>query len=257
MFMITTIFLTSLVCLSTAIPPLIRESKPIVFDQQLQRLNNKALERHNYYRDRHGVGPIVLNSKLATLAHHVAEASAKAGKFVTDRPIYSGVTPGAMYASMKGYPASFDGGNLTDMWYWSKDENGTRNYGQVIWKDTKQAGFGFCKSADGQVFYVGLYYPPGNVAGFEDENILPLINKKVDSSRLIQTMRAISRSSMDDEDDEEEDDNTTSQSLLNKFFITLLNKLNEIKIEPELAAKGIEWIDKISNKLNSLKSNLI
>lgn len=242
--------------LSTASHPMISDDTPIVFDQQLLNFNSKALDRHNFYRAQHSVSPIALNAKLATLAQRVALASAKAGRLQTNRPIYSGVTLGAMYASTKGYPKNFGGDDLTDMWYNSKDTNGTRNYGQLIWKSTKQAGFGFCKSADGQVFFVGLYYPPGNIIGFEEENIFPLVKKQSKTGRLLTNSRLLSMKH-DSAADHEENDEVTPQSILNEFFLTILSKLNEIKIEPELASRGIEWIDKISKKLVSLKNNLI
>ena len=48
----------------------------------------------------------------------------------------------------------------------------TKNYTQVIWKSTKIVGFGISQSNRGIIYFVGLYFPPGNILNQFDKNIL-------------------------------------------------------------------------------------
>ncbi|VDK54434.1 unnamed protein product [Dibothriocephalus latus] len=50
----------------------------------------------------------------------------------------------------------------------------------MVWKDTKFAGFGVAKTADGHgVFVVGQYDPPGNVMGNWGSQVPCPLNRKV------------------------------------------------------------------------------
>lgn len=46
------------------------------------------------------------------------------------------------------------------------------HFSQVVWKDTKTAGFGRAKSDSGNFIIVGQYKPAGNVLGHFQENVL-------------------------------------------------------------------------------------
>ena len=37
------------------------------------------------------------------------------------------------------------------------------HFTQIIWKDTKEVGFGFAKSSNGVYYGVGNYFPAGNI----------------------------------------------------------------------------------------------
>ncbi len=63
---------------------------------------------------------------------------------------------------------------MTEKWYEevnnydfnsNKFISGTGNFTQVVWKDTKECGFGFAKSNDGAFYAVRKYYPTGNYQG--------------------------------------------------------------------------------------------
>jgi hypothetical protein len=234
-------------------------------DERLEYFNFKALMRHNYYRRMHGVRQLTLDTRLATLAQQVAESSAKAGHFITDRPTAGGVAPGALYGSVTGY-TNFNGQNLTDLWYLSKDADGKRNYGQVIWKNTKQAGFGVAKDENGQLFMVGLYFPPGNIVGQEKDNVLPTLDERRrifnskkpawNTNKFVNIQHARVGLQRDDQVEDTDNELIGEPKILDQFFSSLLDKLNEIKIEPEVALKGLEWINRISQQLDVLRRDI-
>jgi len=43
----------------------------------------------------------------------------------------------------------------------------------MIWKETKEVGFGFGKSENGEFYVVANYYPRGNNIGQFEANVLP------------------------------------------------------------------------------------
>ncbi|KAF6768863.1 hypothetical protein AHF37_12283, partial [Paragonimus kellicotti] len=54
------------------------------------------------------------------------------------------------------------------------------HFTQVIWKETRNAGFGVAKSSDEhKIFVVGHYKPAGNISGQFTENVLPVMRKNM------------------------------------------------------------------------------
>lgn len=49
--------------------------------------------------------------------------------------------------------------------------SGTGHFTQVVWKGSKEVGFGKAHGKDGRVVVVGNYHPPGNVMGHFEENV--------------------------------------------------------------------------------------
>lgn len=47
------------------------------------------------------------------------------------------------------------------------------HFTQMVWKSTKEAGFGMAKGRSGRVVIVANYHPAGNVIGQFGENVLP------------------------------------------------------------------------------------
>ena len=48
------------------------------------------------------------------------------------------------------------------------------HFTQVVWKSTREMGFGFAKSRNGSWYYCCNYYPAGNFAGERTDNVEPL-----------------------------------------------------------------------------------
>ena len=46
------------------------------------------------------------------------------------------------------------------------------NFTQLIWKNTKEVGFGFNHDNDGNLYVVANYYPCGNIKGQYKNNVL-------------------------------------------------------------------------------------
>lgn len=54
-----------------------------------------------------------------------------------------------------------------------KDVEAVRHFTQLIWKNTELIGLGMAKHESGKVYFVCVYYPPGNVAGEFAKNVSP------------------------------------------------------------------------------------
>ncbi len=55
------------------------------------------------------------------------------------------------------------------------------HFSQVVWKNTKQAGFGVAKTADGHSIYVvGQYKPAGNYVGQWGAQVPKPLNGKIE-----------------------------------------------------------------------------
>ena len=71
------------------------------------------------------------------------------------------------------------GAEVSKNWYGeSKNHNysgdwksNTGHFTQMIWKETKEVGFGKCKNKRGEIYVVGNYYPAGNIIGFFKYNV--------------------------------------------------------------------------------------
>jgi len=156
-----------------------------------------AVMAHNLYRRIHGVPPIKLNVKLSEVALNRAKELAKLGSLNVKQNAMDGKNLGETVGSVGGF-ASYNGISATQLWYSvvSKfDEEGEMSaegasFTQIIWKSTQEAGFGVAKGADGKFYFVGEYFPSGNIRGQYDENVSQLTDDLIDKCRT-------------DEDDEE------------------------------------------------------
>lgn len=54
--------------------------------------------------------------------------------------------------------------------------SGTGHFTQLVWKNSKQVGFGFAQSKDGSFYAVANYYPAGNYQGQFKEMVPPLLS---------------------------------------------------------------------------------
>lgn len=65
-----------------------------------------------------------------------------------------------------------------DVWY-SEGTNykgdyspSTGHFSQMVWDGTMEIGVGVARSTAGQVFVVAYYFPPGNIQGEHQKNVL-------------------------------------------------------------------------------------
>lgn len=141
------------------------------------RLNEECIDEHNRLRAIHGCEPLKLDKRLATAAQNYA----------TDLAMATILNPSSaedygenLAVRTSNTIAKLTGKQATLMWYseiehYDFDRENQLNCGhfsQVVWKNTKRAGFGCASSYDGhQIFLVGRYLPPGNYKDEWIENV--------------------------------------------------------------------------------------
>ena len=137
----------------------------------------EALDAHNKYRKIHHVEPLILNKEICKIAESYAKHLANLGHLEHSDNCYKEDTLGENLYCCFGHKAS--GEEVSKNWY---DENkkynyngdwksGTGHFTQMVWKGTKEVGFGKFKDKRGRIYVVGNYHPAGNVIGFFKYNV--------------------------------------------------------------------------------------
>uniref|UniRef100_A0A0K0F4V3 CAP domain-containing protein (inferred by orthology to a human protein) n=1 Tax=Strongyloides venezuelensis TaxID=75913 RepID=A0A0K0F4V3_STRVS len=136
-------------------------------------LRKLFLTQTNNYRVLHQVGKVVVNSTIQAGAQEWADYLAFTYKGLKHSS--SGFGENLAYAS------SSIANTAVKMWY---DEvkyynfsapgfsSATGHFTQLVWKNSKQVGFGITESK-GIVYVVCRYSPPGNYLGQFDKNVFP------------------------------------------------------------------------------------
>ena len=162
----------------------------IALSETVQELNSEfqtdALFAHNLYRKIHGVPPLVLNPKLSQLALRRATELANAGELNVKQNTFEGSQLGETVGSVGGF-SHYNGISATQLWYSvvSKfDEEGElssegASFTQIVWKKTRQVGFGIAKSKSGKFFFVGEYFPSGNIRHQYEDNVFQLTDEEI------------------------------------------------------------------------------
>ena len=162
----------------------------IALAETVQELNtefqNDALFAHNLYRKIHGVPPLSLNFRLSQLALRRATELATADELSVKQNVFDGEQVGENVGSVDGFP-SYNGISATQLWYSvvnKFDEEGETSsegasFTQMVWKSTKQVGFGIAKSKNGKFFFVAEYFPSGNVRHQYDTNVFQLTDEEI------------------------------------------------------------------------------
>ncbi|KAL5112424.1 Golgi-associated plant pathogenesis-related protein 1 [Taenia crassiceps] len=136
-----------------------------------EKLNEECIQAHNKLRALHGCAPLIYDAKLAKQAQKHAEYLIKQNKMEHSKNRDYGENI-ALKGGTPGF--SFTGYDTSHMWYSEikeydfKEGNQLKcgHFTQLVWSDTKHAGFGIAKSAKGdKVIIVGQYKPPGNYMG--------------------------------------------------------------------------------------------
>ena len=137
----------------------------------------EALNAHNKYRKIHHVEPLKLNIELCKIAENYAKKLSKIGHLEHSENCYEGELLGENLFFCYGSDPT--GTYVSKIWYgenskhnYSGDwKNGTGHFTQMIWKETKEVGFGKYKDKKGQFYVVANYHPAGNVMGFFKYNV--------------------------------------------------------------------------------------
>ena len=137
-----------------------------------------ALDAHNKYRAKHHVGKLILNQELCDIAQKYAQELARTGNFAHSNGFFHGDNMGENLFAC--YGMKITGKMMTDDWYDEINQydfnnpgyiSGTGHFTQVIWKGSKQVGFGYAQARDGYYYGVANYYPAGNYIGEFEDNV--------------------------------------------------------------------------------------
>ena len=136
-----------------------------------------ALDAHNKYRKIHHVQPLKLNKEICKIAENYAKKLSKIGHLEHSENCYEGDVLGENLFFC--YGANPTGSAVSKNWYgenlkynYSGDwKNGTGHFTQMIWKESKEVGFGKYKDKKGQIYVVANYHPAGNIVGFFKYNV--------------------------------------------------------------------------------------
>ena len=145
---------------------------------QFSKFDLEALEAHNKYRVKHHSPKLILNKELCNIASEYAQKLLKnnSNSIVYSFGKYKGNDMGENIFMCQGTEAT--GEMATNDWYnevkihdFKQDyQKNTGHFTQIVWKDTKEVGFGIANR--GNTYYVvANYYPPGNFLGQYSKNV--------------------------------------------------------------------------------------
>ena len=151
---------------------------PDSLDINLENIANKnMLELHNKFRRIHHADNLINNNDLNIKAKKYAQMLLEQNSHIKENNLYNNKILGEnIYISSKEESEE----NIINLWYNEKSnynyelnnfQRGTNHFTQIVWKSTKQVGFGSFKSSN-KFCYVALYYPAGNIFGKFGENVL-------------------------------------------------------------------------------------
>ena len=142
----------------------------------LNKYRESALQKHNMLRKKHGAEDLKLNEELNQIAQNYAEKILNyEGQKVFPINLYKDSLLGEnILLSKKEDPEK-----ICMKWYneckkydfgSNKYQKGTVHFTQLVWKATKEIGFGFYYNND-NFCSVALYYPCGNTLGEFSKNV--------------------------------------------------------------------------------------
>jgi len=152
--------------------------------------NELEIKKHNELRKKHHVDDIILNKELMKIAQKHADKMAKTNNFShsnkKDRELknHKGEWVGEnIYYFWSSGQLCYTSGDSTQSWYdeikdynFEKGESSNGgvvgHFTQVVWKNTKEAGFGLAFGKN-ECYVVGNYYPGGNFNNEEKNNVFP------------------------------------------------------------------------------------
>lgn len=174
----------------------------------VQTLRNEALSRINEYRSMHQASSVRYNSTINSLAQKHAEYLARRDTLQYSDNTYNGDDLGEIVSSRTSI---ITGRELIDYWYqdgrnhdYSNNRGKASNFAQLVWKSTKDFGLGAALSSNGNYYFVGNFYPAGNVSFQFKKNVLP------------KRGGGYTRQEIEEEDDDDDDDYKPSSNYVKK-----------------------------------------
>ncbi|RDD40428.1 Golgi-associated plant pathogenesis-related protein 1 [Trichoplax sp. H2] len=154
-----------------------------IANENLSPFLSDVLMAHNDFRSKHGAQPLGWSSRCADTAQAWADQLVKMGRLQHKKEDNMGQNLAYKFTSN---PDSVTGQEMVQMWYdeiknynfkAAKFGMNTGHFTQLVWADTVEMGAGVAQSADGQIYLVANYSPPGNVMGKFKENVYPVGTK--------------------------------------------------------------------------------
>ena len=145
-------------------------------------INTKFLEdilnSHNEIRAKHKSPPLILNPSLSTSAQNDIEKMIEKNEIKKNDDKRLGIN---LFKSKN----NCTGEEVTSFWYKGKDkydfkksdiiiykEEIINNFTQLIWKNTKEVGFGLTNDEEGNFYVLAYYFPKGNIKGQYKNNVI-------------------------------------------------------------------------------------
>ncbi|KAJ8321173.1 hypothetical protein KUTeg_001298 [Tegillarca granosa] len=149
--------------------------------QKLSDFIDDCVKAHNKCRKKHGVSNVKHSKDLSSYAQRWAEELAKTNNFQHSSCTLDGTRLGENIAcKWSSGGGDYTGVEVTEQWYSEIKKHdfsceprttGTGHFTQVVWKGTKEVGFGKAVAPGGKVYVVGSYRPAGNLIGTYTENV--------------------------------------------------------------------------------------
>ena len=142
----------------------------------------EALFSHNELRAKHNSPALILNPTLSSFAQKHSEMLANKGKIEYSNNKFENQKIGENLFMSK---TKCSGEEVTSYWYKginhynfenineNKNNEEINNFTQLIWKNTKEVGFGYSIDKKGNFYAVANYFPCGNIKGQYQNNVLP------------------------------------------------------------------------------------
>lgn len=149
----------------------------IPFDPE--KFKAEALERHNYYRSIHHSPPLTISPELSKYAQDYANEIAKKNIenehsecMLKDKLLGENLFTCINYITGKEMTDEFYREIVNYDFFKGECEPKAARFTQLVWKDTKEVGFGVAKNEQtGKYFAVVNYYPNGNGLGQFKNNV--------------------------------------------------------------------------------------
>ena len=139
---------------------------------------NESLKKHNEYREKHNAEPLKLNNELQKYAQNHAEYMASNNiETHSSCRLNNKIIGESLYSNEKYFTGEEFTNNLyKDIKYYNFEKSKcvikASRFTQLVWKNTKNVGFGFSlNKSNGYFFAVAIYDPPGNKLGCYKNNV--------------------------------------------------------------------------------------